>query len=97
MQGRNRIATRVDRLNQIQFRRQNLPRGKSTFRFHQVRRILHRRFQRRQIHFAQALRQGHVQQFMLLHHRLALEHMGDGMIQGLVFWFKDTDWPDGLD
>jgi hypothetical protein len=34
---------------------------------------------------------------MLRRHRLALEHMGDGMIQGLIFWFKDTDWPDGLD
>ena len=47
MQRRDRIATRVDRLNQIQFRCQNLLRGKSAFRFHQVRRILHRRFQRR--------------------------------------------------
>ena len=47
-------------------------------------------FKRRQIHFALTLRQGHVQQFMLRHDRLALEHMGDGVIQGLVFQFGDV-------
>jgi hypothetical protein len=53
MQRRDGIAARVDRLNQIQFRCQNLWRGKSAFGFHQVRRILHRRFQMVQIHFTQ--------------------------------------------
>ena len=52
MQWRDGIASRVDRLNQVQFRRQNLRRGKSTLGFDQVRRTLHGRFQRRQIHFA---------------------------------------------
>ena len=84
MQWRNGIATRIDRLNQIQFRRQNLPRGKSAFGFDQFRRMLHRRFQRRQIHFTLTLRQRDAQQFMLRHDRLALEDMGDGVIQGLV-------------
>ena len=43
MQSAHRIAGRIDRLNQIQFRCQNLPRGKSTLGFDQVSRILRRR------------------------------------------------------
>ena len=34
------------------------------------------------------MRQRHAQQFMLRHDRLALEDMGDGMIQSLVFQSK---------
>ena len=47
--------------------------------------MLHRPFQMVQIHGTQAVRQGHVQQFMFRHHRFALEDMGDGMVQGLIF------------
>ncbi len=42
------------------------------------------------------LSQCHAQQFMLWHDRLALEDVGDGVIQGLVFRFKPADLPDGL-
>ncbi len=59
-------------------------------------RILRRFFQRRQIQFTRMLRQRHAQQFMFRHDRLALEDMGDGVIQGLVFRFKPADLPDGL-
>ena len=59
-------------------------------------RILRRFFQRRQIQFTRMLCQRHAQQFMLWHDRLALEDMGDGVIQGLVFRFKPADLPDGL-
>ena len=47
--------------------------------------MLHRRFQVVQIHRTQAMRQCHVQQFMFRHDRFALEDMGDGMVQGLIF------------
>jgi hypothetical protein len=97
MQWRDGIASRVDRLYQVQFRRQNLRRGKSTLGFDQVRRTLHRCFQRRQIHFAEALRQGRVQQFMFRHDRFALEDMGDGVIQGLIFQSGDARLTSALD
>ena len=47
--------------------------------------MLHRPFQMVQIHRTQAMRQRHVQQFMFWHDRFALEDMGDGMVQSLVF------------
>ena len=31
------------------------------------------------------MRQRHAQQFMFRHHRFALEDMGDGMVQNLIF------------
>ena len=96
MQWREGIASCVHRLNQIQFGCQNLRRGQPVFSFNQVRRTLHRRFQRRQIHFTRMLRQRRAQQFMLRHDGLALEDMGDGIIQGLVFRLKPANEPDGL-
>ncbi len=89
MQRRNRIASRIDRLNQIQFRCQNLPRGKSAFGFHQIRRMTSPPLST----LGKSTSPGrcdkrHVQQFMLRHDRFALENMGDGIVQGLVFQFK---------
>ena len=90
MQRHDRITSRVDCLNQIQFRCQNLPRGKSAFGFHQVRRILHHLFQTGQVHFALPVRQRRRQQLMLRHDGPALEDMSDGVIQGLVFYQGDS-------
>ena len=47
--------------------------------------MFHRLFQMVQIHRTQAMRQRHVQQFMFRHHRFALEDMGNGMVQDLIF------------
>ena len=86
----DRITSRIDRLNQIQFRCQNLPRGKSVFGFHQVRRILHHLFQTGQVNFALPVRQRRRQQLMLRHDGPTLEDMSDGVIQGLVFYQGDS-------
>ena len=90
MQGRNRIASRVDGLNQIQFRRQNFFGRKPAFGLYQFRRILHLLFQIAQIHLTLPVRQSGRQQFMLRDNRFTLEHMGDGMIQGLFFQSGDV-------
>ena len=85
MQRRDSITAVVHGLNQSQFRRQNLPGGKTAFGFNQFTGILHRRFQIAQIHFTRTMRQRHIQQFMLRHDRLALKDMGNRVVHSLSF------------